>query len=110
CIMQRVNDPADPNRCQAVIPTIGQCLNVAVDGKSFCAAHGAGTSMTKSESNQRLNNYRLTKWYGQVSEMTNSSEIKNLRDEVGILRVILQEIINSCHSAPELMAASQQIN
>ena len=94
----------DPNRCQSVDDR-GQCIYKAVEGGTCCLRHG-GNRQQGSLQAAGLKNYRLTQWKAQADEQANSSGLKSLRDEIAILRVLMQERLNRCTDATELMLAS----
>ena len=108
----------DPHRCQA-ISRDGQCPNQAViissddNGKpltfsSFCIRHATTThDMPAQES---LRNYRLTKFKAQLDRHATSPQIKNVRDEIGILRMVLEEKLNYCKDTTDLILQSGAIS
>lgn len=107
-LYERVEDH-DPRRCQHVIPSRGQCNLVQVEGSKFCINHGGSIALKQAE-NKSLRNYRLNKFHNEIREKSDSSEIKSLRDEIGILRHILQEKINFCNDAHDLLLQSGPIS
>jgi len=107
--IQRAKDPADPKRCQHVIPTKGQCPNLAVEGGENCLAHGGNKQRIHNE-DQRLRNYRLSRAKELFGQMPESDDVKNLRDEILILRMLLQEFINTrCTTSNDLIIFSAPI-
>lgn len=104
---QRVEED-DPHRCQA-ITTQGQCRLKAVEGGSYCLVHG-GQHQIKSQEKAALKNYRLKQWQARVGEFSDSKEAKNIRDEIGILRLLLEERMNQCKDSHDLMLQSQAIS
>ena len=40
--------------------------------------------------------YLLGQWQGRVSELANGDQVKSLTQEIGILRLMLEKIINRC--------------
>lgn len=54
--------------------------------------------------------YKLLKWQERVSQFAEHSEAKNLRDEIGILRMMLEERLNMCTDSQELMMHSSVIS
>jgi hypothetical protein len=106
--IKRIDFEADPERCQGVNAQ-GQCRNKAVSGGTHCLVHG-GNKQLQSQKTKALNNYRLDRWKARVSRLAHSPDVKNLRDEVGILRMVLEEVVNQCHSSNDLILRSQQIN
>jgi len=104
-IWERVKDEDDPRRCQYIKPTVGQCYNVVVEGSEYCPAHG-GNRAFKKQQEKGLRNYRLTKFKQRIQELSNSDEIISLREEIGILRILIEEKINSCNDKTDLLLIS----
>jgi hypothetical protein len=106
----RVENPADPNRCQAT-DIRGQCPYKAVEGGTVCMKHG-GNKQIAAQERQSLNNYRLTKfkYMEQLNQHANSDGLKSLRDEIAILRVLMQERLERCTDSTELMMHSGPIS
>lgn len=102
---ERITDEDDPRRCQHIIPTKGQCTLVAVENSTFCPAHG-GNKAFEAAKKVDLRNYRLDKFRVQVSRLGNSEEIISLRDEIGILRLLVEEKINQCQDTSDLLLIS----
>jgi len=70
--------------------------------------HGGRHAETQRKE-QGLRNYRLTKWKARVGELAESNGIKSLREEVGILRVIMEEMLNKCEDANDLLLYSTRM-
>lgn len=106
---ERISSDDDPERCQGVIPGRGQCINRRLSGSNFCAAHGGnvGNEMQKAAS---LRRYRLAKWQSRVDELATDSGIKDLKDEVAILRMMLEEQLTACKTSMDLMLNSGRIS
>jgi hypothetical protein len=100
-IGERVKEDDDPRRCQGMVKN-NQCILVRVEGSDYCAAHGGNIALIK-QSNEAVSRYRLTKWQAQVERFKSDSDLKSLKDEIGILRVLLEERLNSCGSTVDLM-------
>jgi len=100
--IQRISDEFDPERCQYTRPTVGQCLNKAAPGCKFCIPHGGVSQKSK----QDLKNYRINKYNARLGDLRHNDELKSLRDEVAILRILLEEKFNACSSANELILQS----
>ncbi len=88
--IEKIDCPEDPDRCQGRY-THGQCPNKAEPGLIYCKVHAGGNLVAKKKAD--LRNFRLSKWKyrDQLVEKAGSSEIKSLTEEIGILRVILEE-------------------
>ncbi|KKL66673.1 hypothetical protein LCGC14_2142650 [marine sediment metagenome] len=96
----RVKDD-DPTRCQASTRN-GQCNLKAVPNGKCCLVHG-GAMALKNEEQKNLKNYRLAKFRVRITELGSSSYLISLTDEVGILRMLIEEMINSCVEPGDLM-------
>jgi len=104
----------DPNRCQAIAGSLGQCPNLAVrtDGGKYgeyCLAHG-GNRFLQAEKQGAIRNYQLDKFKAKLSRHATSPAIKNLRDEIAILRMVLEERLNKCNDAGDLILQSGPIS
>lgn len=102
---ERVTDEDDPRRCQHIIPTAGQCMLIAVEGSPYCPAHG-GNKAFEANKKKELRNYRLGKFHQRVQELGSSDAIIDLRDEIGILRMLIEEKINRCKDKGDLLLIS----
>ncbi len=98
----------DLDRCQAVSGG-GQCNMRAVEGSKFCPAHGGNQASAKIKQ-EEMRNYRLSKFKARLIELGNNDNVTNLRDEVAILRIMIEERINSCADAQELMMVSSPLS
>lgn len=54
--------------------------------------------------------YRLSKWQQRVEEHADSEHVKGLREEIGILRVVLEEVMAVCHDSTTLLMYSNRIS
>ncbi len=100
-------DPADPNRCQGTYQH-GQCPYLAAEGSKFCVRHGANKQIEAAE-NKKVHDYRLHKWQLRMDEFAASERLTSLRGEIGILRVMLEETLNMCEDAQQLMLYSHRV-
>jgi hypothetical protein len=91
-------------RCQGVTPQ-GQCYNKAVEHSQFCPAHG-GNRGAQTQQKKEMRNYRLAKFKNRLIELGENEQVMNLRDEIAILRVIIEEKWNQAGDAHELMLMS----
>ncbi len=91
----------DPSRCQASTRN-GQCNLKAVPNGKYCLIHG-GAFEQKHEEQKNLKNYRLAKFRVRAAELGNSSHLTSLTDEVAILRILIEEMVNSCEDPGELL-------
>jgi hypothetical protein len=98
---ERVSELDDPRRCQAVVQAHGQCMNVAVEGCTTCLAHG-GAAQNKLIEKSKVRMYNLGRWRAQANEFQDHDKIKSLREEIGILRVMIDERMKMCKSETDL--------
>jgi hypothetical protein len=108
--MQRWSNTDDPDlRCDFIINTGGQCANRIVDGCTRCPMHGANKQKEAIE-NKSLRLYRLAKFQNRAEELTDHSKVKSLREEIAILRILLEEKINRCADEHDLLLQSGPIS
>jgi len=87
----------------------GQCNNLAVENGTVCLCHG-GNVQLKVQADKSKRNYRLTQFQARLERHTDSTHIKSLREEIGILRMLLEERLNKCQSTTDLMLQSASIS
>lgn len=98
-----------PNeRCEGTVAA-GQCPNCKVPGADYCFLHGANKQL-QSKNIGAVKNYQLKRWQERVGQMADSQGVKSLREEVGILRVILEEMMNKCEDSTDLLLYSQKMS
>jgi hypothetical protein len=83
----------------------GQCQLKAVDGGNRCRAHG-GNKQENSIKAKELRNYRLARFQQRMGEMGHSDYLMNLKDEVGVMRYILEQKLNACQDEQDLILQS----
>lgn len=105
---ERVSTPFDPDRCDG-IDMSGQCWYKVVPGTRKCERH-AYNKETESTKRKTLCNYRLQRWNDRVTELTHSEGLKSLREEIGISRMILEEVLNKCEDSASLIVYSDKIH
>lgn len=104
--MQRVEDD-DPLRCQG-ITKLGQCNIRAIEGSRFCPMHaGFGN---KNAQRENVRNFRLSMWQSRMEEFADNDKVKSLREEIGILRILLEQTINKCNSETDLLLQTNRIS
>lgn len=96
---QRVSDPADPNRCQRMLAK-GQCMNRAVEGSQYCAAHGG----TVTRDSRRK--YAVTKFRARLDHFAEDPDQKSLHEEIGVLRLMLDAQLTAISDEHELIMRS----
>ena len=91
----------DPNRCHGVRGG-DVCMNKAVNGSEYCEYHG-------DNKKSNISQYRLSKFQARLEEKAGQSNIKSLRDEIAILRITLEERLNSMQSPLEILTHTHTI-
>lgn len=106
-IIRRVKSLDDPRRCQANVHH-SQCMNEAMEGTTYCQAHSA-TFDKHRQTRLQARTYRLGKWEDRKNALSDDSSIKSLREEIGISRIVLEEIMGACRDAQDLIIYSERI-
>lgn len=99
----------DPNRCQCTTTQYGQCMNKAVPESDFCICHGGNHAIEK-RNKEAMKNYVLTKFQARIERHKGAPDIKSLRDEVAILRMLMEERLNHCKDDLDLILQSGPIS
>jgi hypothetical protein len=91
--MERVEE-GDPLQCQSIFAH-GQCPYKRVEHSEYCQMHG-GNNAQQAHRKKSIHDYRLqlVDWQNRVDELAGSSHIKSLRGEIGILRMVMESVIN----------------
>lgn len=106
-VLHKINNFADPNRCQGN-DIHGQCMFMAKHGFKYCAKHNAAGAAAVIR--KEIRNYRLTQWQARMEEFADNDKVKSLREEIGILRILLEENFNKCQSAMDIVLYSGKIS
>lgn len=105
----RFNEDIHPleKQCQ-ISGKFGQCPFLIEEGGRYCPRHkGRGAYQDKQTASR---NYNLTKFQARVEHFADSRGVKNLREEIGILRLTLEEVMNQCKDETDLVLQSQRIS
>ncbi len=104
--LERVNAEDDPRRCRESTRT-GQCWNVANEGSDRCLACSK-TDLVEAD----RRSYLLTdpRFQSRLAELAEADEIKCLRNEVAIARILIEERLNKIDSDQDLYTATGAIN
>lgn len=101
-------DEDDPQRCQGITAK-GQCHFKAVDGVEYCPLHGANRQLEAKEK-EEVRNLMLSKYRAEIRRLGSSDHVMSLRDEIGVLRMMLERILNSCRGDADLLLFSPQLS
>lgn len=103
-------DQFSPDRCQGMIRN-GQCPFKKEPNSDYCAVHISKKAANEDQHiNKTLRNYHLAKWQNRINEFADNSEVKSLREEIGISRMILENILDRCHDTNDLLLYSSKIS
>jgi hypothetical protein len=105
----KVDGPDDPERCTGRT-ALGPCPNKYVPGSKFCLRHGGAYALRKNEQ-EKVRMYKLTAFQQRHGELTAHADMKSLAGEIAIIRMTLEEVINSTGgNTNELLARIPSIN
>lgn len=104
---ERVADDS-PERCQGKYER-GQCPYKQVKGSNYCPMHG-GHAAVNAQKKENEKMYRLAKWRDRMSDFADSEKVKGLREEIGILRIVMEEVVNKCNDANDILMFSSKIS
>jgi len=93
----------DPNRCQSSARQ-GQCPFLAVPGTIHCPIHGSKESKA---SENALYQFNKTEVLARISAFRSHGDSRTLAIELGLLRLLLEQIINKCDSYDLVMNSVQ---
>jgi hypothetical protein len=105
---RRVKEDDDPNRCQGVFG-MGQCHYEVVPGSTKCELHGGIYKMEETRK-AVARQYNVAKWNARIEGFASNDGVKGLRDEIGIVRMILETVLNMCEDDFDLLLYSSKIS
>lgn len=107
---ERISGPADPERCQAAdnCPYKGVMNPNTGEREKFCPRHGGNKSIQKQE-RQDTRLYLAAQWQVKIGQQADHPKFKSLREEVGILRMMLDNKLEIIKDNHELMLQSQSL-
>lgn len=88
-------DENDPNRCLGQDKHLGQCRYKAVPGSKYCPRH-KGDLAIRAQEKENLRQYKIGIYEQRYKEFATDPEIKSLRQEIGITRMLLEELFKRC--------------
>lgn len=98
----------DPRRCKGM-SNGSQCLFRAVEGGDYCTIHGGNTIELKNKKKE-IYDLRKTRYLQEFRRMSENSFWRSNREEVGILRVILQELLQKCESQNDIYVNASKMS
>lgn len=91
----------DPKRCQSTAGK-NQCPYLSVEGSQYCSLHSGGGAGRAKARRDEIDQYRLNTYQQRIKEFSDHPKVKSLRDEVAMLRMVLETIWNMCHSPADI--------
>lgn len=89
------------------------CTKLAYTSKNgespYCARHGGNMVDIKAKKQEQRSYYK-TKWANEIKDKTNLPNTKSLAEELGILRVLLDQKLGQCADAYELNMEANSIS
>ena len=109
--MPRVSDPADPNRCKGATRE-GQCWNGADLGSDYCHGCGGRRGDNDAALENQKKQYHLTeaRYRTRLAQLSEHSDVKSLRDEIALTRVLIEARLNLVKTDADLINACGQLN
>lgn len=106
--MNRVEDPADPQRCQGKQKD-GQCKNRAERGSDYCFTCGRGFSMAHVED---IRLYHLTdaRSRQRLAELSEHDPVHALREVIALARLLVEKRHNLIQSDDDFLIAYRDLN
>jgi len=102
-------DLEDPDCCKQCAKNQNGRYFKCVVGADYCILH-CGATHAASNKKKKANHYRLQVWQRRLEEFAGHGDVKSLRDEIGILRIVLEETLNSCQDSKDLLLYSAKIS
>lgn len=122
-ILYRV-EPGDQYQCTAVGQS-GQCPYMSMEGLvkngkledtdyvfhevKTCPRHNGNATAEKLRK-RNVDMYRLHQWQERITELAEHEHVKTLRNEVGILRLLIEQTMSQCKDTNDLMMYSSRIS
>ncbi len=97
-----------PERCQGKA-AVGQCPFKRCPLSQYCPMHG-GMAGVRKDAEEKKRIYRLGKYQARVGEFAEHDQVKSLREEVGITRMVLEEIVSACSDGNDIIFAASKIS
>ena len=100
----------DSLRCDFILTDGRQCCNMAEPTSSGepcgrCALHGANKILASKE-RQSLRLYNLAKFQERADQLTDHDKIKGLREELALLRMLVEARVTQCTDMHDLLLQS----
>lgn len=97
-----------PDRCTHIIGGQGQCGNLGTGPGANCLAHGGG-STANAKTQKRVRAYKLQVFMADLEDHLGYTDLTGLRDEVALMRLLVETKINDCKDNSDLVMNSAGI-
>lgn len=94
-------------QCQHVNNHTGQCGREAIPGTKRCPIHTRSKSDRHEKRMYLLLNHKFRERHAMLSE---HEDLRSIREEVGIARMLLEERLNAINTEADLVASCASIN
>lgn len=98
----------DPQVCQLCLERSTTVYYKVIPDTHRCPRH-CGAQVKRKQEAERVMQYRVQVWNSRLKEFTNANEVKSLRDEIGVLRLLMEETLKRCETPGDLLAFSARI-
>lgn len=100
-------DEDDPRRCQDIDKS-GQCPYLSEPGLNKCVRH-ASFEKVQLEKAAVKQHYKFKYNAQRISELSQGDAVKDLREEIGVIKMMIEEFMNQIKSVADLMLYSDRI-
>ena len=106
--IERFSGEEGTTQCTAIAGN-SQCPHKAVPNGNVCIIHG-GIGRIKSDEKKAIRNLKLAQWQARIDEKVAAPNLKNLSEEIGVLRITLESLLISCKTEIDLITNSHKIS
>jgi hypothetical protein len=98
------------SRCHQMNGKGFQCQFVTEPNSNYCSLHGGNRATDLSQYKQENRAFRLAQWQTRLQEFTDNPNVKTLREEIGISRITLENILLLCQDSNDILLYSNKIS
>lgn len=107
--LTEVVDPADPRRCKGAT-RYGQCGLKAGHGSEFCPIHNNHSSPSDLVVDRKMYFLNEARYRQRLSQLSEHDDIKSLREEIALTRVLIETKFNQAEDEADLLASCSVLN
>jgi len=97
------------DQCWATNSNGTQCIHKRVEGSNYCEIHGAN-SIVQEKANKEMYKFKLAIYKDRLNELNEDEDLSSLKNEIGLLRILVEERFNSCNDTMDLVIQSGPIS